>query len=89
MKKEELLKKLFNLCIEINGFEKGEKSPVIMFEFMGHVSVVNVSVHLNGWCTGEKADIVFNFYMDKEMYLESTILIAIETLEKLKKSLTC
>lgn len=89
MKKRELLEKLFNLCVEINGFENGEKGPVVMFEFKGHVAGVFISVYSNGWTTGVEADMNFRFYLDKEMYIENIVLAAIEALEKLRESLSC
>jgi len=91
MKKKELLEKLFNLCVEIDGLENREAKdgPVVMFGFSGHVKRVHISVYSNGWATGVKADMKFSFYLDEEMYLESMVLAAIEALEKLKESLTC
>ena len=91
MKKRELLEKLFNLCVEINGLgnEEAEKGPVVMFEFKGHVAGVYISVYSNGWSTGAESDMEFRFYLDEEMYLESMVLAAIEALTKIKESLSC
>lgn len=51
MDKKREVKKLFNLCIEINGLKEtmGTNRTTVFFEYAGHVNHADVRVYEGGW----------------------------------------
>lgn len=54
MTKKQMINRLVEKCIEINGLSERKKSktgnlPTVFFEYAGHVSAFEIQIHENGW----------------------------------------
>lgn len=57
-KKRELMHRLLDLVLDVNGFEKREADkglPCVMLDFSGHIAGVSLRVYKEGWEEGLEA----------------------------------
>lgn len=70
MEKRELLHKILDLVLDINGDGVRDREitgdkPTAFFNYSGHCHVLDVSINIHGWKADEEADINEYIYLYK------------------------
>lgn len=69
--REERIRNLINLCLEINSLEERNGSdgkPTVFVSFSGHVSMISIQIYPSGWKKGEPTDLNYSIYTGKSEF---------------------
>ncbi len=83
VEKMKKVNEIFQLCMEINGFEDRQRSitgskPTVFFDFSGHVAGLDIRVFETGWEKEKEQERAFqiylyNFFQESEGFEEEAV----------------
>lgn len=85
MTKQEKLRKVFGLWMDLNGTEYKGSGPHVNVEFSATTPILSVRIYPNGYQNGYGELEDFMIFLEDEIYRESEMNRVIARLEELKK----
>lgn len=85
MTKQEKLRKVFGLWMDLNGTEYKGSGPHVNVEFSATTPILSVRIYPNGYQNGDGELEDFMIFLEDEIYRESEMNRVIARLEELKK----